>query len=339
LILQLALRLLGGSTAVQEEAAAYFWGRILGAPFVLGNFALIGWFLGQGRAQVVFLVSALGHSVNAVLSVWMVWVMDRGVHGVGFATSVSQLLMFGLLMMVASGVVFSGASGPLDFWPRLWKCLRPSPEWMALFRVNGFAVLRSFFLLLAFSLWMDGAARLGDDFLAMQSILLRVVSLNAYFVDACAMALETMVGQNVRAHVFHLLQLLGQVLLRSFGASLVLLFPWWMWPEWCFSFLTPQQALLDQLVLWRGWLLVVGLLGSLAYGLDGFFVGLTAMKTLAISMILSFALFFLPVYLWALVAHSPVILWSALACLMMGRAVTLLTALRKSRSSGFQGIR
>src|SRR4029079_10354928 len=53
---RLTFSLINGSEEVESHAATYFYIRVFSAPFALIDFCLIGWFVGQGRARVAFLL-------------------------------------------------------------------------------------------------------------------------------------------------------------------------------------------------------------------------------------------------------------------------------------------
>src|SRR5262249_52021991 len=64
-----ALKLGGGSAAVQTATADYFGVRILSAPATLANYALIGWFIGLGRAKAAFVLQLVPNTINIVLAI------------------------------------------------------------------------------------------------------------------------------------------------------------------------------------------------------------------------------------------------------------------------------
>jgi len=64
--------LMGGSEAVQSAAATYFDIRIWAAPAGLVNFALLGWFIGLGRAGLAFAVQLLLNLLNIALAIGFV---------------------------------------------------------------------------------------------------------------------------------------------------------------------------------------------------------------------------------------------------------------------------
>ena len=68
-IKHLALSLMGASDRVSEIAATYIDIRIWAAPAALANFALLGWFIGLGKATVAFVLQLLLNAINIVLAI------------------------------------------------------------------------------------------------------------------------------------------------------------------------------------------------------------------------------------------------------------------------------
>src|SRR5690606_21632678 len=54
-----AFALLQGTDQVETEASTYFYIRIWSAPFALANYAVLGWFIGIGRAGTAMTLQLL----------------------------------------------------------------------------------------------------------------------------------------------------------------------------------------------------------------------------------------------------------------------------------------
>src|SRR5690606_32071649 len=78
-----AFQIMGASAAVENAARLYFEIRIWAAPAGLINFALLGWFIGLGRAGLAFAIQIFLNIVNVILAVLFVIGLGYGVLGVG----------------------------------------------------------------------------------------------------------------------------------------------------------------------------------------------------------------------------------------------------------------
>jgi len=392
----LGFRLLGASAAVQAAGVAFFQGRIWGAPAVLVNFVLLGWFLGQGQGRRVLVMAAIANGANILLDYAFVVRLGWASFGAGLATALSQYLALGvgaifvwrawretlpgsfLLQagqeqnpprspfakggesgnVLASGggaekrggssSGFASASSSLGegekngaafaagphflkegqggFWRQLWHW----PALKALFALNRDILIRTFALVTAFSLFTSFSATFGETVLAANALLLQVVSIAAYFIDGFAFTTEAFAGQFAAdAHADRRQQLLrlGLGLSLVCGLGFGLLFQ--AVPS-LFGLLTYHQPVLAVVAQYSLWLLPVLGIGSLAYLLDGYFLGLTAGAVLRNASLVSTGVFFLPMAVWAWQVKSAGLLWGALSLLMLGRVVTLGWALRRN---------
>ncbi|MDG2663870.1 MATE family efflux transporter, partial [Vibrio parahaemolyticus] len=71
---------------VAENAKIYFDIMIFGAPFVLLNYTVIGWLMGQAKAKETLFTQVFGNVLNIVLDIVFVLYFDMGIAGVAVAT-------------------------------------------------------------------------------------------------------------------------------------------------------------------------------------------------------------------------------------------------------------
>ncbi len=83
--------LMGGSPEMRAQGEIYFRYRILSAPFALTNFCILGWFIGQGRAAIAFVVQIFLNVVNMGLGAWFVLSLGMTADGVGLSALVAEV--------------------------------------------------------------------------------------------------------------------------------------------------------------------------------------------------------------------------------------------------------
>ena len=106
--------LTGGSPEVLAAGYTYFDIRIWAAPAGLVNFALLGWFIGLGRAGVAFGLQLLLNLLNIGLAVLFTLGLGAGVAGVGAAALIAEVVAAGAGVATAFAVARSfGAAAPL----------------------------------------------------------------------------------------------------------------------------------------------------------------------------------------------------------------------------------
>jgi MATE family multidrug resistance protein len=315
----IGFRLLQADAAVRAAGIDFYATRIWGTPAVLLNLVLMGWFLGQSRSRVVILLSLVANLGNVMLDYWFIQRLGWASAGAGAATTLSQGLMLG----VGLGVLAKDLSWS-DLDKQLAQIWQPGAI-SQLFRLNFDILIRTFALVLSFALFTHWSAVLGTQVLAANTLLLQVVTLNAYFVDGIAFATESFAGQLYGGdNNAQLRQLLCWGILSSLLLSSAIAVTFGVFTQRLFGLMTQHQEVVNQVQQFVWWLLPTLALGAVAFLLDGYFLGLTAGKTLRNST-LNAALFgFLPLGAIATTLAMPHLLWLALASLMAVRAATLL---------------
>jgi MATE family multidrug resistance protein len=278
----------------------------------------MGWLLGLQRTRPILVIAVVANAANVALDYLLIVRLGWGAAGAGWATMGSQYLaLLCAVPMVRRAWVQTHSDEPTA--PVLsWTHLAP------LLRLGRHIWLRTLALITTFALFTNFSASFSSTLLAANAVLLRVLGLASYFIDGFAHATESLtgvlVGRDDKPGLRKLLGLAmrwGLATAGGFAAAFI------AFPQ-LFGLLTDQPELLAAVVGARAWLVLVLLLGSIAYVLDGYFIGLTAGVTLARAMLLSFGLGFLPLALWARYGDGgPQVLWMALLSFMAARALSL----------------
>lgn len=314
----LSFALLDGAAEVESAGRDYFRGRVLGAPVALLNFVLLGHFLGRQRVGALLLMSMVGNLSNVGLDAWFIWGLGWGPWGAGLATALSQLAMFlvGLALL-----------RPLQQWRELRRLRARLRDAAALRRLAALSVdilVRTFALLSAFALFTNGSAALGTVTLTANTVMLKALSTAAFFIDGYAFATEGLAGlAKGRGDTKAMRALLKLALVTGLVTGLIFGLVFWLFPE-LFALLTDHAAPLAEIAAQRGWLAALLVFSSVAYVLDGYFLGLAAGPALRRAMVVSFAVGFLPPWIFArYLAPSSTLLWCAMLAFMVMRVLTL----------------
>ena len=86
----LSFAVLKGETRVEELAMAYFRIRVWAAPAALGQFALLGFFLGMQNARLPMVVLITTNIINLVCNYVFVMELGMGSDGVALGTVIAQ---------------------------------------------------------------------------------------------------------------------------------------------------------------------------------------------------------------------------------------------------------
>jgi MATE family multidrug resistance protein len=316
-ILRLALSLIGGSAAVQAATQNYWQIRVLAAPMSLANYAILGWLIGLGRAGYGLVLQLVLNGVNITISVVLVHLLHFGVAGVGWASvaaeSAAALIGLSLVMRL-------GRREPVPTLARI-------AEGNALRRmvaVNRDIMIRSFALLFAFAFFTAQSARAGDIVLAANEILFNLTIVAAYLLDGLAAAAEQLAGRAIGArHRPAFDRAMRLAIGWGYGvAAAASLFLWLAGPL-LIDLMTTSPGVRDAARDFLPLAALVPLVGTLAYQMDGIFIGATWSTDMRNMMLLSLVAY---LAMWRLLAEPLGVagLWLALLTFIGLRGLTLL---------------
>lgn len=270
----LAFSLLAGGSDVTAEAHSYVTACFLGAPAMLGVFAINGWLFGLGRSHAALVLQLVMNLANIALSTWLVWNLGMGAHGVGLAAAGAQWIA--LLAGLAIVTRIAGAN-PLAIARRTGKAALLERTALArLFVVNRDLMIRTIALLILFTWFANAGARLGTLTLAANQVLMQFVNVAAFILDAFAFTAESRVGNAIgarsRAQFLRAVRLTGEYSLAC-GALMALLF--WLAGDTVIAAITADPELRQRAALYLPFAALVPLVGMPSWLLDGIFIGAT----------------------------------------------------------------
>lgn len=319
LILSVGLRLSGGSAEVLQYAGEYFSVRIWSTPAVLLNLVILGWMLGMHDAKGPMWQLILANSLNIILDLWFVLGLNLGVQGVAAATVIADYcaLLFGMYWVL-------GIAKRQQLRMLLHR-LKPLvfERLSAFLSVNRDILLRTLMLEICFAFITFQGARMGDDVVATNAVLLNFLLFISFGLDGIAYAAEALVGKAKGAkrvdEIRHAVALgLGWSVMLAAVYSLV----FWVAGEQIIGLISdiPSiRALANEHLIW---IILLPLISVWCFLFDGVFIGLTRGKDMRNSMFFAVSIGFFG--MWLLVRdlgnHG---LWLALLSLMLIRGVTL----------------
>ena len=315
---EMGFALLSATAEVKASGQAYYDARIWAAPATLLNFVLIGWFLGREHSGKVLVLSAVGNAANILLDYLLIVRLGWESAGAGFATAVSQYLM--LLI----GIIFICREVR---WKEIRAVAGQLFDLSALkdaLALNRDIFIRTFAFLSTFSIFTNLSSAMGTMMLTENALLLQVVTLAIYFIDGLAFATESLAGifrgKEDHTQLTSLVGISGGTGL-VLGLSLALVFV--LFPQPLFGLLTNHAEVLNSLDHYVSWLLPILGFGSIAFILDGYFLGLAEGPTIRSAALTATLLGFAPSAIAAWLFHSSHLLWLAMSLFMVARVVTL----------------
>lgn len=330
LIFQKPLQILGfailsATPEVKSSGVDFYNALIWGAPATLINFVLIGWFLGQAQSSKVLLLSAISNCANVLLDYLFIVQWGWSSRGAGLATATSQYLM-----LIVGTLLYCQTISFKQIQALIGQLFDLS-AFKSAFMLNGEIIIRTFALISTMAMFSNLSSMLGTEILAANTLLMQVVSLAAYFIDGLAFATESLAGIfQGSGNITSLKQLLQTSVVSSLVIGLMFATAFICAPESLLRLLTNHTEIINNLRSYIPWLLPVLGFGSVAYALDGYFLGLTQGHTLRQAMLKATVIGFIPSAIISWYFHNSHLLWLSMSLFMAARTITLALCVPKT---------
>jgi len=318
-VIALAVRVLGASAAVAENAKLYCHIRIWSAPAALANYVILGYLLGRQRARTALALQAAVNVVNVAVALLLVLQLHWGVGGVAAATMTADWAgcLLGLALTHKTLHRESGERA-VD-----WHDVFDGPALRHLFALNRDIFLRTLCLVAAYAWFTRTGAREGDATLAANAVLMNMFFIVAYGLDGFANATEALVGESIGARKrehYHAVLRASTYCALVVAALASLLY--WCTGSWLVGLFTSVEAVRTAARHFLPWIVALPVVSVWGFQLDGIFIGATRGRELRDSMLISFIIFFgLAVGLERPLGNHG--LWCAFSIWMAVRGVTL----------------
>lgn len=286
--------------------------------------AVSGWFVGMQSTSWPMAVAILTNVVNIVLSLTFSFGMGLGFGGVAYGTLASNWL--GLVLSVVAVAVFM--KGRMAF-PPLRDVLR-GREMMRFFTVNRDLFFRSA-CIMAISLAVTRvSAGYGAVMLGANAVMMQFFHMFSFFMDGYAFTAEALVGRYCGSRDRGMLRLSVWSLLvwtLALTAAFTLLYGLGWRP--IAGLLTDVGDVVEALGPLSVFIILIPVVSSWAFLLDGFYVGVTRTGRMlfatALSAVVFFGTAFVDIHDGGPVVASPELsrLWVAFLSYLLVRGVAL----------------
>ncbi len=327
----LSFLVLKGETQVEVLAMDYFRIRVWAAPAALGQFALLGFFLGMQNARLPMVVLITTNVINLVCN--YVFVMKLGMDSDG----------------VALGTVFAQYSGLLialfffrKYFKRLFKywSFHATTQWS---RLKDFLLvyqdifIRTMCLVIVFSIFTARSASSDAIFegektiLAVNSLLMQFFMFFSFLIDGFAHASEALTGKFIGAK--DRLSLVKSIKLLFLWGTIISIFftiLYLVGGNTILKILTNNPEVIANAQPYFFWVILIPMISYTAFLWDGIYIGATAGREMRNAMLISTLLVFFPAYILAnkfLGNHG---LWFAFILFMLARGITMQAYARKA---------
>ncbi len=320
----LSFALIRAEPEVEEMARTYFRIRIWAAPAVLGQFALLGFFLGMQNARLPMIVLVSTNIINIIFNYYFVICRGMGSDGVAMGTIIAQYsgLLIGIIFLVR---YFRRL---FRYWSR--KAMLQLSGLRQFVNVNKDIFIRTMCLVIVFSFFTarsaltDSTDQNDNTVLAVNSLLMQFFMLFSFLIDGFAHASEALTGRFIGSgNKAKLQQSIRLLFVWGAGISIVFTIIYLGGNDFLFRLLTNNPEVIANARPYFFWVVLIPLVSFAAFIWDGIYIGATAGREMRNSMLISTVLVFFPSYILLsrfLENHG---LWLAFILFMLSRTILM----------------
>jgi MATE family multidrug resistance protein len=306
------------SAETQNLINTYLNVRVFSVPAELAIYILAGFYLGIQKTKISSLMVVTLSIMNIVFSSILVLSYNLDVLGVVLGTLFASFVTVIIFTLFTYRFIIK----KFKLIPRFEKLVIKS-KLLKLFNINLDIFIRTLFLTFSF-LWVTYlGSKLGEDYLAVNTILMQFIILAAFFLDAYAFSTEGVVGFTIGRKIKNsFLSIVKNSIQISFITALIVSFFYIIFFKQIIDILTDIEIL--RFISYKHflWVIIIPPIASFCYQLDGIFIGASQTKEMRNAMIISVTSFIvISIYLTKYFGNHG--LWFSLMCFMILRSVTL----------------
>ena len=318
LIFSLVQQIFSTSLETQELINTYLNVRIFSVPAELAIYILVGFYLGIQKTKISSLLIVVLSVLNIVFSSLLVLSYNLNVLGVALGTLIASYITLIIFTLFSYNFIIR----KFKIVPKFEKLFIRS-KLLKLFNINLDIFIRTLFLTFSF-LWVTYlGSKLGEDYLAVNTILLQFIILAAFFLDAYAFSTEGIIGFTIgRKNKTYFLSVVKNSIQLSFFTALIISAFYLFFFKEIVNLITDIEILRFISYKHIFWIIVIPPLASFCYQLDGIFIGASQTKEIRNAMVVSVLIFIgISIYFTRYFDNHGI--WFALMLFMVTRALTL----------------
>lgn len=292
--------------------------RILSAPAELIIYVLAGFYLGLQKTITSSLMISFFCIGNAILSIALVNHFNLEISGVAAGTAIAAYITIIIFLLLSYNELKDKIKNTINY-NKIFNLVKI----IKLFNINFDIFIRTILLTFSF-LWMTyQSSKLGENYLAVNTILIQFIMIASFFLDAYAFSTEAVVGQTIglRAKNSFLNVVSNSFQLSIFSGlmiSIIFLFIF----QYILNTLTDLDHIKYLAFQYIFWIIIIPPIASICYQFDGIFIGASQTTEMRNGMIVSVILFIFSSHF--LVANfSNHGLWLSFLFFMIIRSITL----------------
>ena len=292
--------------------------RVFSVPAEFIVYILVGFYLGIQKTKISSLMIVTLSILNIIFSAFFVLSMNLDIFGVVLGTLIASYITIIIFLLFTYNFIVK----KFQIFPNFNKIIDRF-KILKLFNINFNIFIRTIALTFSF-LWITYlGSKLGEDYLAVNTILMQFIILAAFFLDAYAFSTEGIIGFTIgRKNKKSFLLVIKNSIEISFFTALFISILYFIFFKQIINLITDVEII--RFISYKHfiWIIIIPPFASFCYQLDGIFIGASQTKEMRNAMLISVASFIvLSIYLTKHFGNHG--LWLSLLLFMIIRSLSL----------------
>jgi MATE family multidrug resistance protein len=317
-ILNLSLKIFDLSEATKDLYSQYFRIRVYSAPGELTLYIITGLFVGLQKTKTSSFAVGFFSILNILISVVLVTKFDLNIKGVAYGTFFSALITSIIFLIYTFWYLSKYAKIEIKFTQILnIKKIKD------IFNINLNIFIRTILLTFSFLWFTYLGTQIGEDYVAANAILINLVFLSAFILDAYAFSTEGIVGYSLGKKDLTLFKnIVKNSFILSSISGLIISIIFFFTNNFVINFMSDIDEIRKLSSSYVIWLIILPVISSFCYQFDGIFIGASQTKELRNAMIFSVLVYLLiSILLIKFLLNTGI--WISLCIFMILRAISL----------------
>ena len=282
-LLNLCLIFFDLSLDTEKKFNDYFNIRIYSSFFELTIYIVVGLFIGLQKTKISSVAIVLLSILNILFSSILVLKFNLNIKGVAYGT----LLATGVTSFLFLFYIFYYLRKYVSLNFNIKEIVNTS-KLKNLLEINLNIFLRTILLTFSFFWFTYLGGRIGEEFIAANTILINLIFLSAFILDAYAFSTEGIVGYSIgkKNKILFTNIVKNSFILSSLTGILISLF-YLFFKNSFIDFMTDIENVRDISYQYSFWLVLLPFVSSFCYQLDGIFIGASQTQELRNAMFIS----------------------------------------------------
>ena len=324
LILNLSLKIFDLSEITKDLYEQYFRIRVYSAPGELTLYIITGLFVGLQKTKISSFAVGFFSILNILISVALVTKFDLNIKGVAYGTLFSALIT-SIIFLIYMFWYLSKYTKIVIKLSQIFNMKKIKN----IFNINVNIFIRTILLTFSFLWFTYLGTQVGEDYVAANAILINLVFLSAFILDAYAFSTEGIVGYSLGKKDLTLFKnIVRNSFILSSISGLIISIIFFFTNNFVINFMSDIDEIRRLSSSYVIWLIILPTISSFCYQFDGIFIGTSQTKELRNAMIFSVLVYLLISILLIKFLFNTGI-WISLCIFMILRAVSLFYYLDK----------